>query len=148
MISITGDFGVDAGNISIADLAYIRLKGGDYSKTARRLCKKISLEPGTYQVTAIIYNTWNFEESISDDIEGEEEEKKRYLSKSFLLETTGEVVIGDICYLFSSEESSSEYWPMFLDITDYLEKSNLNCYFISTGGDGEFPSEVSFEKVS
>lgn len=144
MNSIKGDFGVDAGNISIVDLSYIRCKGGDFGETAKRLCEKLTLEPGRYEVTAIVFNTWNFDDCDSVDEEGED----RYLSKSFVLETTGEVVVGDVCYLFSSEEPSSEYWPMFLDITNYLEDNSSSCYFISTGGDGEFRCEVEFKKIA
>jgi hypothetical protein len=130
MKKIKDSFGVDAGNISVMDLAYIHSHGGMYGPTAAECCKVIDLKPGTYKVTIKIDDCWD-----------------GAIDESFELTTKGRVVIGDACYLFSYGEPSNDHWPEFLELTDYLRLSNDNVGFFSTGGDGEFLVEVSFEKL-
>jgi hypothetical protein len=142
MMKIIGSYGVDAGNISIVDLKYIESKGGSFGKFASSTSKKVTLEPGKYRVNVSMddsyccYEYEDGEESIKD-FSGE-------------IETSGEVVIGDVCYLFSSDEVGDVYWSNFLDEseTDYLKNNNKNCIFLDTGGDGEFKVEVEFTKIS
>lgn len=129
-MEISTKLGVDAGNISIMDLSYIQRKNGKYCKTAERLCKKITVEPGKYEININILDCWNGK-----------------INKTCIIDTQGEIVIGDACYLFSSEEVNYEMWAKFLDETDYLHNTNDNFYCVDTGGDGEFNCEITITKI-
>jgi len=123
--------GVDAGNISVADLDYIQDNKGAFGEAAEKMCHKIEMDPGVYSVILHINNCW-----LGD------------VTKSFIFKTNGTVVIGDVCYLFSADEPSNEYWDAFLDKTEYLQKANENYRCVDTGGDGAFAVTYNFEKVS
>jgi hypothetical protein len=125
-IVIKDVFGVDAGNISVVDLDYIKYCGGYYGATAKRCCKLVKLKPGKYEVDVFIHEC---------------------AIKRFILYTTGKVVIGDVCYLFSSGEPSDEKWMPFLKKTKYFEKQSEYTHFISTGGDGSFDTIIHFNKI-
>lgn len=127
---IKDSFGVDAANISIVDLAYIESCGGLYGPCAKRMSKLIKLKPGQYKVKIKIANCWN-----------------GCIDESFILYTTGKVVIGDVCYLFSGDEPSYKHWMPFLKKTKYLTKQGQYTYFVDTGGDGSFFTIVSFMKI-
>lgn len=55
---IENKFGVDAGNISIVDLAYIESCGGLYGPCAKRMSKLVKLKPGKYKVKVQIDDCW------------------------------------------------------------------------------------------
>ena len=127
---IQDSFGVDAGNISIVDLAYIESCGGLYGDCAKCMSKLVKLKPGKYKVKVKI------DDCCVDSLE-----------KDFILYTTGKVVIGDVCYLFSADEPSNKHWLTFLKKNKYLEKQGQYTYFVNTGGDGSFFTIVSFIKI-
>jgi len=127
---ITGSYGVDAGNISVVDLDYIESCGGKFGSTASSLCKKVEVEPGEYKCSISIPNCWAGK-----------------IKHNFILKTKGTIVIGDVCYLFSSSETDDQYWSDFLSATDYLDESFEYCFFANTGGDGEFKPTVTLEKI-
>jgi hypothetical protein len=143
-MKIIDSYGVDAGNISVVDLKYIESKGGMFGKTASSSNKKIILEPGKYHVSISLKDF--YEDYLEDE---DNDSNKEPVVKHGIIETSGEVVIGDVCYLFSSDESSHDSWSAFLDEseTNYLQKDNNHCLFFDTGGDGSFEVEVGFSKI-
>lgn len=122
-----GLLGVDAGNISVVDLNYVESMGGDFGDAADALCRKMEIEPGEYQVSIYV-----------------DERMKRI----FKIRTSGIVVVGDICYLFSASEPSYKSWMPFLEVTNYLSIHNENFTSVDTGGDGEFRVYINLEKVA
>ena len=124
-LKITTNIGVDAGNIGVCDLTYIERNGGKFGETASEMCVKQELTPGTYNVHIYCGNCWNGE-----------------IDQTLTIKTEGTLVLGDVCYLFSSDEVDHEVWSDFLDLTDFLDKSNDYFGTVGTGGDGEF--EVTF----
>lgn len=116
-MNVVHTLGVDAGNISVADLAYIEGQGGKFFNTAKRMCRKVKVTPGTYRIDISISNCWKGE-----------------VETACTVETKGVLVLGDICYLFSSDEVEHDVWLSFLDKTDYLETRNSYFCSLSTGG--------------
>ena len=129
-MQIKGKFGVDTGNIGVADLNWIKENGGQFGKTAKRMGKLIELEPGRYHVNVHIPDSWNGN-VVEDGV----------------IETNGKVAICDICYLFSSSEIDHDVWSKFLDKTGYLKYGFNKMFSVDTGGDGEFRTVVNFQKI-
>lgn len=124
--------GVDAGNISIIDMGYIRQNGGDFRNTCKRMnCKIIKVQPGKYRVNYIMPNTYNGE--LSGEVE--------------LEINSGEMFVGDACYLFSSQEVDHDVWMKFLNLTNYLNTMQPSGFCINTGGDGTFDISLEIEKI-
>jgi hypothetical protein len=123
--------GVDAGNISVVDLSYIKSKGGLYGKTAKKACSLVTLPKGEYKVKIVIKECW-----------------EKLVETEGLIRTKGKIVIGDICYLFSADEPSNDNWIPFLEETDYLRNDVPDkCIFVNTGGDGCFETTVTFKEL-
>lgn len=115
--------GVDAGNITVADLKAIEANGGFFGPTAKRMCQLISIKPDIYKITLSV-DAW-----------------KNSTVNGTINISSGKLFVGDICYCFSSGESSDENWEPFLKKTDYLNKytdSSVKNKFLTadTGGDG------------
>jgi len=113
--------GVDAGNISVADVDYIISKGGKIGKSASQEGKIIELSPGKYKVKILIAQSYNGR-----------------VNKTFNLETKGKIYVGDICYAFSARDNiSNEAWGNVLSETNDLRTGNKNIGIVDTGGEME-----------
>jgi len=125
---ISNEFGVDAGNIGIIDMDFVKENGGEFGKTAKRMSQQIAVKPGNYLFKYNLPDTW------LGEIKGE-----------ITIKTKGDVVIGDICYLFS--DVKHEIWLDFLEKTGYLKNLGSDGFAINTGGDGCFPAIFEFSKI-
>ena len=131
MKTITGSFGVDAGNISVVDMGYLKRNGGQIGDTAKRCCKVVDIENGKYKVRVDIPSSWD-----------------GHVTASKMLEvTSGQIAIGDMCYFFSIGEVEHAVWIKFLDKTKYLKSKSKKYLSISTGGDGELRAIVTLTKL-
>lgn len=125
---VSGRFGVDAGNVSAYDFAYIKKNGGIWGEDASNNCKKIKVPSGQYTINYDIRNTYK------GNAKGE-----RYI------QTSGEIVFGDICYLFSEVDDA---WMKFLEKTNYLRIDGKYGFSINTGGDGDFPAKFNLQPLN
>lgn len=125
---------VDAGNIGVADVAYLERNGavtsGEQEKELNRLGLLMNIEPGKYE----------FKIKVDDSWDGEVEEIGTIV-------TEGKIYVGDICYPFGSDVVEHSVWDKFLDKTDYLKIGGESMFIVNTGGDGAFDATVEFTKV-
>jgi hypothetical protein len=125
-------FGVDAGNIAVADLGHYEAHGGKAGKTAATQCQVIDLEPGKYRVS-LSFCGWDGEENASGVVDVQ----------------SGKLAIGDACYFFSSGEVDHKVWLKFLGLTEgTLDAPNDKFFSVDTGGDDSFHAEVTIERVA
>ena len=57
-MQVTYKLGVDAGNISVIDYDYVLFKKGVFGDTAIKMCRQLTVEPGTYKITVDIHESW------------------------------------------------------------------------------------------
>ena len=127
-MNINTNLDVDAGCICIVDGEYINMHGGT---DPRDDVLSLNLEPGRYQITYDLPDTWN------DHLQGYCE-----------IECTGELIIGDICYIFSNDDDEEDKWSALLDDTDYLRKMKKGKgHCIETGGDGAFEVDLTITRI-
>ena len=122
--------GVDAGNISVMDYDYIIEHNGKYGETATRMCEQIKVPAGEYKVQIFIPHCW-----------------AGSVIKERIITTSGTIIIGDVCYVFSSEEVDHKVWLKFLNDTDYMKKANKHLFSVDTGGDGEFAVTITITAI-
>ena len=120
--------GADAGNISVLDSAYILENHGILDGPDTR---KIRVEPGIYDVEISIHNTYNGPVRVDARIQV----RGKYL------------IVGDACYSWSYGRTGPDAWPVFLNMTSYLENHASRGITANTGGDGGFSVVVKWEKV-
>ena len=128
---------VDAGNIGIADVAYLEENGAitkdkGQETTLKRLGLLLDVEPGMYRFFLSAKNTWKGDVAVNG-----------------VITTHGRLYVGDICYPFSCNVVADSVWSKFLKKTNYLEeKINEKMSILSTGGDGGFTTSLDLIKVS
>jgi len=121
-MKITETFPVDAGNISITDHDFIKHYGGNIDNSGGN-CTLVKVEKGLRKVKYHIKDCW------LGELKGET-----------TIETNGEIVVGDVGYLFSNEGT---VWTDFLKKTFYLRSESKHYHTINTGGDGSFEIEIT-----
>lgn len=129
-MNVSMNLGVDAGNISILDLDYVKENGGVLPESRLRL--SLNLKPGQkYRVAVQIPNTYNSEDPVEEEVE-------------ITVGPSGMIFIGDACYAWPDHDK----WMAFLEKTEYLhsidDKRGLS---IDTGGDGEFNVQVAVKAL-
>lgn len=108
------ELGVDAGNITVCDFAYLVEHGADTSR--RRGFALLSVPPGRCAVSVEIPGT----------------AYGRIRKKLTLDVTSGRLFVGDAAYAFSSR------WDEFLNRTNYLLEKSPRFRSFDTGADGMY----------
>ena len=126
-------FGVDAGNISVLDLAFIEENGGadgGLSTTTIELP-----HPGTYRVAVKVMGCW----------EGKPE------ATSVINVKGTKLIVGDACYSWEDQPNDNDAtykkWLKFLTKTKYFKDMKGRGVSVDTGGDGSFVVRVKVEEV-
>lgn len=121
--------GVDAGNISLLDSAYITEHGGTVGMQSDfRLV--LSVKPGRYAVSLKALKTWQGPASVIGEIDVQGDA----------------LVLGDACYSWTDNHDA---WSKFLDRTDYLKRlsDDGRGVVMDTGGDGSFSVSVTIKAL-
>jgi len=125
---------VDAGMIGVVDADWAKARGGHVGDDCEN--EKIVLPPGKYKVTLAVRGTWN-----------------GYVRRSGIVNTSGVLVVGDPCYIWSAGfNDTARAWDALLDEVDYFRarpKRGVPGGWVvaDTGGDGGFDASVDFERV-
>lgn len=123
MPTYKGKLGVDAGNISAVDVAFVRAHGGTIPHGTDLIKVKT---PGRYKVRVAVSGTWNGA-AVAEaevDVQGDA------------------IAVGDVCYLFEEP-----HWAKFLEATDDLKDLKGRGVCADTGGNGEFSVHASAVRV-
>lgn len=127
-IQFEHEFSSDAGGIGVIDEEYLKENGG--SLRDEYLNKKMVVAPGKYKINFYCKDSW----------------LKNNIQKECKIETDGNLIFGDICYLFDNSPSGDQSWINFMKRTDYMEKHNKKFFFVNTGGDGSFIFNIMIKR--
>jgi hypothetical protein len=125
------NIGVDAGLIIVGCTSYLKHVPSPSMKALKKLGKVFKVQPGKYNVSWRIPDSWNGE------IKGNNE----------TLEIKEDLFVVDPCYVIGTR--SNEDWSKWLEDTDYGNKiDSEKAFVISSMGDGCYEVELRLEKIS
>lgn len=125
-------FAVDAGNISVLDLAYIKENGGGEEDDMWGTTVIEVPRPGKYLVKLTVYGSW----------------LGTVRKEGIVNVRSGKLMVGDAGYMWPSEDPGQKYWSDFLDRTECLDAVPTSGGIVcDTGGDGMFRVRVEVKEV-